>query len=125
MKKFLLFISLVGILVMHSSPLGAHEPSMIGQQIHFSVRAIDPTMGTLPYPRGPVVCPVVSIDDHNLYFYSVGDYAIHLVYNGVEVYNTTAPIGTYYIQLPYILSGTYELQVYDGSDYYYYSDIVL
>lgn len=81
-------------------------------------------------PRGPILLPEASIDGHTLYIEGGHPaYELYLVDNSGEtpdvVYQVTVPANVGVVYLPYTLSGSYELQLYDGGAYYFYSEIEL
>ena len=74
-----------------------------------------------------MVHPKVSQDGHTLYFNNVG-YDLTLVLlddEEDEVYAAIIPAGKMTVTLPSSLSGTYELQLYPGGNYYFFSDSIL
>lgn len=78
-------------------------------------------------PRSPLTPPYVEMDDHTLYF-ETGHAAFTLVLldeDGEEAYEVSVPNTVDVLVLPSTLVGNYELQLYDGSEYYFYCDIVL
>ena len=88
---------------------------------------VQPTSTNGGYPRTPVARPNVSLDGHTLYFNNVG-YDLTLVLlddEENEVYSTLVPAGAMAVMLPSSLNGTYELQLYPGGNYYFFSDITL
>ena len=94
--------------------------------LFLEVHWFDPT-DSGGHPRTPIVCPNVSQDGHTLYFNNVG-YDLELVLvdeDGEEAYTTFVAVGTTIVVLPASLSGDYELQLYPGGSYYFYSEITL
>lgn len=80
-----------------------------------------------PIPRTPINPPTVGMDDNTLYF-ETDHPAFTLVLldeEGEEAYVVNIPSSVESIVLPSTLSGIYELQIYDGSGYYYYCEIEL
>lgn len=82
------------------------------------------------HPRGPILMPEASIDGYTLYI--EGDHPAYELYlvdtTGEEpdvVYQVLVPANVSVVFLPSTLSGTYELQLYDGGEYYFYSEIEL
>lgn len=81
-------------------------------------------------PRNPVIPPSASLDDHTLYINS--EHPAYMLYivdtTGEEpdaVYQVYVPANVSTVVLPATLIGTYELQLYDGGYYYFYSEIEL
>ncbi len=113
------------------------QSNVHGTTIHFYVCNGGPTGGGghpggngAGHPRGPVVVPEASLDGYTLYI--EGDhpaYELYLVDCNAEepdvVYQITVPANVSVVYLPYTLSGSYELQLYDGGAYYFYSEIEL
>lgn len=96
-------------------------------RLHFSMGIYDPTEIGNPYPRTPICPPNVGINNHTLYF-ETGHAAFTLVLldeDGEEAYEVSVPSTVDVLVLPSTLVGNYELQLYDGSEYYFYCDIVL
>ena len=95
--------------------------------VPLTVGIIDPQNGQGDPHRGPVTCPQVDLDGHTLYLYSVSyDLTLVLVDEEDEVvYTTFIPANTVSVVLPTSLSGTYEMQLYPGGDYYFYGWIEL
>ena len=95
--------------------------------IQFQVERVKPSNSHGGHPRTPVSTPSISQDGHTLYFDNVG-YDLTLVLldeDGDEAYTTEIPAGTAEVELPATLSGAYELELYPGGSYYFYSEIVL
>lgn len=81
-------------------------------------------------PRSPVCPPSACLDDHTLYISGEhSDYTLYLVDTSGEepdvVYQVYVPANVNAVILPATLTGTYELQLYDGGEYYFYSEIEL
>lgn len=82
------------------------------------------------HPRGPILMPKVSIGGYILYIEGNHPvYEIYLVDTTDEepdvVYQVQVPANVGIVWLPSTLSGTFELQLYDGGAYYFYSEIKL
>ena len=119
-KNLLVFFSifLLGGIKMHAL-----------EKVCFAVGAsyVDPMPSGSGSSRTPVTTPNVSLDGHTLYFNNVG-YDLTLVLlddEENEVYSTLVPAGAMAVMLPSSLNGTYELQLYPGGNYYFFSDITL
>ena len=107
----------------------AQDPSHVSN-LDFQVGITNPTGSLGERPRNPVNPPSACLDDHTLYINSEHpDYTLYIVDTTGEepdvVYQVCVPANVYVVILPATLNGTYELQLYDGSQYYYYSEIVL
>lgn len=82
------------------------------------------------HPRSPIDPPSAYLDYHTLYI--EGDHPDYMLYlvdtTGDEpnvVYQIFVPSNVDVVVLPATLSGTYELQLYGGGAYYFYSEIEL
>lgn len=120
----LLVIVLGGALFSYADPLSGSVPVILQVGWH------DPTSGSGELPRNLVNPPSASLDDHTLYINSEHPaYTLCLVDTTGEepdvVYQVYVPANVNVVVLPSTLSGTYELQLYDGGDYYFYSEIEL
>lgn len=125
MKKIL---SIVAFMLLGMA-LSAHVPSQV-TVLAFQVGYTDPTSGHGELPRGTVNPPSACLDDHTLYISGEhSDYTLYLVDTSGEepdvVYQVYVPANVSAVILPATLSGTYELQLYDGGEYYFYSEIEL
>lgn len=128
MKKIYLTISLLCLFSMNSM---ADDPN--GEPINFGVGGnggggtFDPTNGSDPIGRSPIVRPNVSIEDHVLYFNnSHPDYTLTLLdEDGFVAYQAFVPAGVSVVVLPATLSGEFELRLDFGSTYYFYAFIEL
>lgn len=125
MKKIL---SIVAFLLLGMS-LYAQVPSLV-TELTFQVGYTDPTKIHGERPRGTVNPPSACLDDHTLYVSGEhSDYTLYLVDTSGEepdvVYQVYVPANVNAVILPATLTGTYELQLYDGGEYYFYSEIVL
>ena len=125
MKKIL---SIVAFLLLGMT-LFAQVPSQVNE-LNFQVGYTDPTKVSGERPRGTVNPPSACLDDHTLYISGEhSDYTVYLVDTSGEdpdvVYQVYVPANVSAVVLPATLTGTYELQLYDGGEYYYYSEIEL
>ena len=120
----LLAAVLGGAIFSYADPLPSSVPIILQVGWH------DPTLAHGERPRGPINPPSASLDDHTLYINSEHPaYTLYLVDTTGEepdvVYQVFIPANVNVVVLPSTLSGTYELQLYDGGDYYFYSEIEL
>ena len=108
----------------------AEEPSS-GSNIRFAVGVVDnPTHSQGGYPRTPINPPSASLDDNTLTINGVhSGYTLYLIDDTGEepvvVYQVVIPAGVNTVVLPAYLSGTYELQLYNGGAFYFYTYITL
>lgn len=125
LKTFLMTVAcLGGAIFSYADPLPGSVPIILQVGWH------DPTSGSGELPRNPINPPSVSLDDHTLYINSEHPaYTLYLVDTTGEepdvVYQVCIPANVNVVVLPSTFSGTYELQLYDGGDYYFYSEIEL
>lgn len=125
LRTLLLLVTVLGgALLSYADPLSGSVPIILQVGWH------NPTSGSGEFPRNPVNPPSACLDDHTLYINS--EHPAYMLYivdtTGDEpdvVYQVCIPSNVYVVVLPATLSGTYELQLYDGSQYYYYSEIDL
>ena len=101
-----------------------------GGEIHFQVGIVNPTGAHGNFPRSPITPPSADFDDHTLYIY--GEHPAYTLYlvdtSGDEpdvVYQVSVPANVGTVYLPTTLTGTFELQLYGGGEYYFYSEIEL
>ena len=125
MKKIL---SIVAFLLLGMT-LFAQVPSQI-TELTFQVGYTDPTQASGEFPRGTVNPPSACLDDHTLYISGEhSDYTLCIVDTSGEeidvVYQIYVPFNVSAVVLPATLVGIYELQLYDGGEFYYYSEIEL
>ncbi len=125
MKKIL---SIVAFLLLGMT-LFAQVPSQV-TELTFQVGYTDPTKSLGEFPRGTVNPPSACLDDHTLFINGEhSDYTLYIVDTSGEetdvVYQIYVPANVSAVVLPATLVGTYELQLYDGGEYYYYSEIEL
>ena len=126
MKKIL---SIAALLLLVGVAAFAQDPSNV-TELTFQVGITDPTLAHGERPRNLINPPSASLDDHTLYINSEHPaYTLYLVdttgEEPVVVYQVCIPANVNVVILPSPLSGTYELQLYDGGDYYFYSEIEL
>ena len=126
MKKIL---SIAALLLLVGVAAFAQDPSNV-TELTFQVGITDPTLAHGERPRNLVNPPSASLDDHTLYINSEHPaYTLYLVdttgEEPVVVYQVCIPANVSVVVLPSTLSGTYELQLYDGGDYYFYGEIEL
>jgi hypothetical protein len=134
MKKRILIFGLMSLLAVMSI---SAQANVHGTNIHFYVCNGGPTGGGghsggngAGHPRGPILMPEASIDGYTLYI--EGDHPAYELYlvdtTGEEpdvVYQITVPANVNVVYLPATFTGTFELQLYDGGEYYFYSEIEL
>ena len=125
MKKIL---SIVAFLLLGMA-LYAQVPSLV-TELTFQVGFSDPTKASGERPRDTANPPSACLDDHTLYISGEhSDYTLYLVDTSGEepdvVYQVYIPANVCVVVLPATLTGTYELQLYDGGEYYFYSEIEL
>jgi hypothetical protein len=99
----------------------------VGEQIVFRVGGVDDTPGEPGYGKGPILMPTVWQDGYFFDFQGThADYVLHIVdASDTVVYSTVVLSYQTLVWLPTTLVGTYELQLYDGGAYYFYSEIEL
>lgn len=120
----LAMVILGGTLFSMADPLPGDDP------IIFELGRHDPTIAHGDYPRNPINPPSAYLDDHTLYINGEHPgYMLYLVDNSGEepdlVYQVFVPANVGVVYLPATLTGTYELQLYEGGAYYFYSNITL
>lgn len=126
MKKIL---SIAALLLLVVGPVLAQDPSHV-TELTFQVGITNPTGSSGELPRNPINPPSASLDDHTLYINSEHPaYTLYLVDTTGEepdvVYQVCIPANVNVVVLPSTFSGTYELQLHNGGDYYFYSEIEL
>ena len=96
-------------------------------RLSLSCQLIDPTGWGNPRPRTPVCPPNVAMDGHTIYFEADHPTFVLVLLDedGEEAYTVTVPTAVEEITLPSSLIGDYELQLYDGSNFYFYCNIIL
>lgn len=82
---------------------------------------IDPHKGQLGGHRSQTIVPELEIDDYTLFFMTPCDNCVLrlLDEDGAVVYTTIVPSHTTSLVLPSYLSGAYEIQIIQGSIYYW------
>ena len=126
MKRFILSVCLMAV----CGALFAQSNSN-GLDISFQIGKVDnPTNVLGGHPRNPINPPSAYLDDHTLYINGEHPgYMLYLVDNSGEepdlVYQVFVPASVGVVYLPATLTGIYELQLYDGGNYYFYSEIEL
>lgn len=123
-------VVLLLVAVMGGALFSSADPLPGSVSIILQVGWHDPTGSSGERPRNLINPPSVSLDDHTLYINSEHPaYTLYLVDTTGEepdvVYQVFIPANVNVVVLPSTLSGTYELQLYDGGDYYFYSEIEL
>ena len=113
-----------GTLLSMADPLSSVEP------IIFEIGWHDPTYGNGELPRNPINPPSACLDDHTLYIN--GEHPAYMLYlvdtTGDEpdvVYQVCVPANVGVVYLPATLVGTFELRLFNGGEYYFYSEIEL
>lgn len=125
MKRFLIIACLMAM----CGTLCAQSPS--NPEISFQVGKVDDPSTVLGgRPRGSITPPSASLDDHTLYIEGEHPaYMLYLVDNSGEepdvVYQVYVPANVGVVYLPATLTGTFELDLYNGGQYYFYSEIEL
>lgn len=124
-KLFVIMIVLLG-----SAFINVSAQESRNYRLNLQVGIVDPTSTQGGHPRGPILMPEACLDGYTLYI--EGDhpaYELYLVDCNAEepdvVYQITVPANVSVIYLPATLTGTFELQLYDGGEYYFYSEIEL
>ncbi len=99
----------------------------VGTQIDFRIGWDDPEPMEPGSPKTPILMPTVWQDGYLLDFHGThADYVLHIVdASSTVVYSTVVPSYLTLVWLPATLVGTFELRLYDGSQYYFYSEIEL
>lgn len=123
-------VLMVAIVILGGTLFSMADPLPGSGYINFRVGIYDPTSGLGGHPRGPILMPEASIDGYTLYI--EGDHPAYELYlvdtMGEEpdvVYQITVPANVNVVYLPATFTGTFELQLYDGGEYYFYSEIEL
>lgn len=125
MKKLLLSIVLL-LASSFSSVIAQNSGEYNGDEIILHTSIIDPTKDNGPIRRSPIRVPSIGIDDHTLYFCTSCDGCILRLFNedGDMVINMIIPDNSSFINLPFFLTGEYEIQIIKGK-YCFYGDINL
>lgn len=123
-------VLMVVIVILGGTLFSMADPLPGSVCINFRVGIYDPTTGHGGIPRSPINPPSASIDGYTLYM--EGDHPAYELYlvdtTGEEpdvVYQITVPANVNVVYLPATFTGTFELQLYDGGEYYFYSKIEL
>ena len=118
MKKLYLF--LISILLIGGASFVA------ASQLEFGVRKIDPTSSGPGHGRGPIIAPYVCQNGYELEIEAPhAEYELSIVSGTTIVYSVVVPANVNVVYLPTTLVGTFELQLYGGGEYYFYSEIEL
>ncbi len=126
----ILRVFMVALVIVGGTVLSMADPLPDSDPIRFQVGIFDPTVIHGDFPRGPITPPSASLDDHTLYIEGEHPaYMLYLVDNSGEeldvVYQVYVPANVGVVYLPATLSGTFELDLYNGGQYYFYSEIEL
>lgn len=126
MKKFVIATLFACFLFMVGGTLSANAQG-VWTQIEFGYAEIDPIPDSPGNPKTPILMPTVWQDGYQLDFHGThADYVLHIVdTSNTVVYSTVVPSYLTLVWLPATLVGTFELRLYDGSQYYFYSEIEL
>ena len=89
--------------------------------VPLQVGITDPTQGHKPPQRGSVIIPSINLEGSTLYFETPCDGSLLCLLdeNGDVVYSTTIPNNSTSLILPSNLSGEYEIQINQGSIYFW------
>jgi hypothetical protein len=115
-KSFLLLA-----LTMAMLSLSSVRVSAASTPIPLTGEYIDPHKGQLGGHRSQTIVPELEIDDYTLFFMTPCDGCVLrlLDEDGAVVYTTVIPSHTTSLVLPSYLSGAYEIQIIQGSIYYW------
>lgn len=115
-KSFLLLA-----LTMAMLSLSSVRVSAASTPIPLTEEYIDPHKGQLGGHRSQTIVPELEIDDYTLFFMTPCDNCVLrlLDEDGAVVYTTIVPSHTTSLVLPSYLSGAYEIQIIQGSIYYW------
>ncbi len=115
-KSFLLLA-----LTMAMLSLSSVRVSAASTPIPLTGEYIDPHKGQLGGHRSQTIVPELEIDDYTLFFMTPCDNCVLrlLDEDGAVVYTTIVPSHTTSLVLPSYLSGAYEIQIIQGSIYYW------
>lgn len=122
MKKVILFLlfGMVSMAMMSFIPMSSHP-------LDLSVGIIKIKPGGTVMPRTPIYPPVIGMEERSLYFET--DHPVFTLVlideDGEVTYQVNVPSVISEIDIPNSLTGEYELQLYDGSNFYYYCGITL
>ncbi len=93
-------------------------------QLHIGIDR--PITNGNPFPKAPLLIPVVEQDEHQLTFeYNSRKFELQLIQNGEVVYSTMIPRVPVTISIPSTIEGDYEIRLLTGGDYYFYGYITL
>ena len=128
--KCILKVLVVAVFILGGTLFSAADPLTVMEPISFQVGWHDHSNAHGELPRGTINPPSACLDDHTLYLYGEhSDYTLYLVDTSGEetnvVYQVYVPTNVNVVVLPATLVGTYELQLYNGGEFYYYSEIEL
>lgn len=116
-KKYILMT-----LMMVMLPLSSVQVSAASTPIPLMGGYSDPNgMGGIGGQRGPLVIPEVEIDGYSLFFITPCDSSVLCLLDedGDVVYSTVIPNNASSLVLPSYLSGEYEIQIIQGSIYFW------
>ena len=122
MKKVFCILSMIGLMI---PSMSYSQTPANGIPVNLTAGIIDPeTPMDVNRPKGPVMPPYVTLDDHTLYIWSQhGGYTLTLLDdNDAVVYQTYVAAGVQFCALPSTLSGSYTLQLSD--DTYLYTGMI-
>ena len=89
--------------------------------IDFTTKYFEPVPTTPGHGKGPVRTPQVWQDDYELTFQGAhAAYTLDLLQDGIIVYSVEVSEEATSIILPSWLEGSYEIQLYTDSNYYFY-----
>ena len=95
-------------------------------EVELGFMPVDPSGNQTNPHKAPPLIPWMGIDGHDLIFESAhADYSIDIVQSGIVVYSVDVDATTTSVVLPSWLSGQYEIQLYNDSDYYFYGILQL
>lgn len=126
----ILRVFMVALVIMGRTVLSMADPLPDLDPIRFQVGIYDPTLSHGELPRCPITPPSASLDGHTLYI--EGEHPAYMLYlvdftdeEPDVVYQVYVPTNVGIVYLPTTLTGIYELELYDGGAYYFYSEIEL
>ena len=113
-KKFILMT-----LMMVMLPLSSVQVSAASRPIPLTGGYVDPTLGD-DNQRSPLAIPLIEIEDYTLFFVTPCDSSVlRLLDEDGDVYSTVIPNNASSLVLPSYLSGEYEIQIIQGSIYFW------
>lgn len=102
------------------------ETNAQSSQLPLGVKKIDDKPTHPGYPKKPIEIPVVWQDGYELEIEAPhAEYVLNIVSGTTVAYSVVVPANVSVVYLPATLTGTFELQLYDGGEYYFYSEIEL